>query len=60
MRMLRSIIEYVRSEPRGFNADGRTIGLGLATAMDKWNRQATAEVEQFLRNRGDVPHQRAA
>jgi hypothetical protein len=60
MRILHTIIEYVRREPRGYSADGRTLGLGLAVAMEKANRRSTAQVEQFLRDRVDVPHQRAA
>lgn len=60
MRILHTIIEYVRREPRGYSADGRTLGLGLAAALDKTNRQTTAEVEEFLRTRVDVPRQRAA
>lgn len=33
----------------GFNADGRTLGLGLAVAMRKQREQATREVEEYLR-----------
>jgi hypothetical protein len=40
--------------PRGFNADGRTLGLGLAAAMAAQRRQATLDVEDYLRrNAGD-------
>ena len=34
----------------GFNADGRTLGLGLAAAMEKQREQATREVENYLRD----------
>jgi hypothetical protein len=34
---------------RGFNADGRALGLGLATAMEKQRREAAREVEEYLR-----------
>ena len=34
---------------RGFNADGRVLGLGLAVALEKQRREATREVEQYLR-----------
>jgi hypothetical protein len=35
--------------PRGFNADGRALGLGLAVAMEKQRKEAAREVEQYLR-----------
>jgi hypothetical protein len=34
---------------RGFNADGRTLGLGLAVAMEKQRQEAAREVENYLR-----------
>jgi len=34
----------------GFNADGRTLGLGLAVAMRKQREQATRDVENYLRH----------
>jgi hypothetical protein len=34
---------------RGFNADGRAIGLGLAAAMEKQRQEATRGVEDYLR-----------
>jgi hypothetical protein len=37
------------SSPRGYLADGRTLGLGLATAMEKQRQQAAREVEDYLR-----------
>jgi hypothetical protein len=37
----------------GFNADGRTLGLGLAVAMRKQREQATREVEEYLRRNAD-------
>jgi hypothetical protein len=39
--------------PRGFNADGRTIGLGMAVAMEAQRRQATRDVEDYLRRTAD-------
>lgn len=53
MRIWQTILDYVRRDPRGFNADGRTIGLGLAVAMEKTNDNQTADVEAFLRRRAD-------
>lgn len=34
---------------RGWGADGRTLGLGLALAMDKQRRDAARDVETYLR-----------
>ncbi|HEV2781073.1 MAG TPA: hypothetical protein VGX25_16945 [Actinophytocola sp.] len=53
MRTWQTILDYVRRDPRGINADGRTLGLALAVAMEKANQQPTAEVEAFLRRRAD-------
>ncbi|MEU6646772.1 hypothetical protein ABZ863_30105 [Saccharomonospora sp. NPDC046836] len=50
--MIRNWKEFLRSltqERAGFNADGRVLGLGMATAQDRARRQATEEVEDFLR-----------
>lgn len=55
MRNWREILKALTSSPRGFNADGRTLGLGLATAMDKQRREATRGVEDYLR---DAPAER--
>jgi hypothetical protein len=33
---------------RGFNADGRALGLGLAAAMQKQRRETAREVEEYL------------
>jgi len=41
---------------RGFNADGRTLGLGLAAAMEKQRQEAARGVEDYLRRAaGDRP-----
>lgn len=37
------------TEKRGYNADGRTLGLGLALAMEKQRQDATRGVEEYLR-----------
>jgi hypothetical protein len=39
----------MRNLLRGFNADGRAIGLGLAVAMEKQRRETPREVEDYLR-----------
>lgn len=49
MRNWRATLKALTSSPRGFNADGRTLGLGLATAMENQRRQAAREVEDYLR-----------
>lgn len=49
MRIWQRIVENLTRDPRGFNADGRPIGLALATAMDNARRESPAEVEEFLR-----------
>jgi hypothetical protein len=38
---------------RGFGADGRILGLGLAAAMDKQRREAARDVEAYLRRGTD-------
>src|SRR5690242_1439135 len=46
---MRKWLKSLTGSPRGFAADGRRLGLGLATAMEK-QRQATADkAEQYLR-----------
>lgn len=44
-KWLRSLTE----SPRGFAADGRMLGLGLATALEKHRQDTTDKVEQYLR-----------
>jgi len=41
----------VLRRPRGFSADGRTLGLGLATAMEAQRRkdESVTDVEDYLR-----------
>ncbi|EHR51962.1 hypothetical protein SacmaDRAFT_3749 [Saccharomonospora marina XMU15] len=51
MRTWSKFVRALTREPVGLNADGRRLGLGLATAQDKARQQATAEVEDFLRRR---------
>lgn len=54
MRNWRELFTGLTSSPRGWSADGRSLGLGLATAMDKQRRDATRGVEDYLRrNAGD-------
>ncbi len=58
MRNWRELIKALTSSPRGFRADGRSLGLGLATAMEKQRLEATRDVENYLRhNAGDDDRQ---
>lgn len=50
MRNWREILKSLTAAPRGFNADGRAMGLGLATAMEKQRQESHREVEEYLRN----------
>ena len=54
MRIWRTLVTTLTSSPRGWSADGRGLGLGLATALAAQRAQATREVEDYLRgNTGD-------
>lgn len=47
---MRKWFKALMSSPRGFNADGRALGLGLATAMARQNSTRPVEsVEEYLR-----------
>ena len=62
MRTLRNIIQSLADMPRGFNADGRAIGLGLDAAL-KAQRAAGADVRSIRlahRPAADVPQARAS
>lgn len=59
MRTWKKIVRSLTREPAGLNADGRRLGLGLATAQEKSRQHATAEVEDFLRRRA-TEHGRSA
>ncbi len=50
MRNWREIFKSLTYSPRGYNADGRTLGLGLATAMEKQRQQTAHEAEVYLRS----------
>ncbi|MPZ84597.1 MAG: hypothetical protein GEV28_31115 [Actinophytocola sp.] len=49
MRNWRATFKALTSSPRGWSADGRTLGLGLATAMAKQRQDAPRGVEDYLR-----------
>ncbi|WP_235999169.1 hypothetical protein [Qaidamihabitans albus] len=55
MSTWKKVLKFLTDEPRGFNADGRSLGLGLATAQAEAQQRATAEVEDFLRSRAAEP-----
>jgi hypothetical protein len=58
MRNWRKIFEPLTREPLGFAADGRTLGLGLATALEKTRQDTASDVEEFLRRQTDDERQR--
>jgi len=53
MRNWREILKSLTAAPRGFNADGRAMGLGLATAMEKQRQESHREVADYLRSNAD-------
>lgn len=55
MRIWRKIVDSAKRSPRGYLADGRTLGLGLAVAMEKSRQNAAADVEEFLRHEAETP-----
>jgi hypothetical protein len=55
VRTWKEFLKSLADEPRGFNAEGRVLGLGLATAEEEARRQATAEVVHFLRSHTAEP-----
>jgi hypothetical protein len=46
---MRRWLRSLTNSPRGFAADGRRLGLGLATAMEKQRQDTTRGVEEYLR-----------
>jgi hypothetical protein len=46
---MRKWLRSLTDSPRGFAADGRRLGLGLATAMRKQREVTTRGVEEYLR-----------
>ena len=36
--------------PRGWSADGRQLGLGLATALEKQRQETARKAEEYLRD----------
>jgi hypothetical protein len=50
---MRNWLKTLTNSPRGFNADGRTLGLGLATAMRKQREETAREAEDYLRHTGE-------
>lgn len=59
---MRKWFKTLTSSPRGFAADGRVLGLGLATAMARQARAAEVDsvevdsVEQYLRKQPVADH----
>lgn len=49
MRTWKEILKSL-AEPRGFNADGRQIGVGLAAAQDAHRKHTAEAAEAYLRD----------
>ncbi|MBK1788318.1 hypothetical protein [Prauserella cavernicola] len=49
MRTWKEFLKSLTQEPAGFRAEGRVLGLGLATAQERESQKASEEVEDFLR-----------
>jgi hypothetical protein len=54
MRNWRALIKALTSSPRGWSADGRTLGLGLATAMERQRAQAAEKADHVQHDAGEV------
>lgn len=54
---MRNWMKTLTSRPRGFAADGRRLGLGLATAMEMQRRQRTDAASQVVRHLGEQPEE---
>jgi hypothetical protein len=52
---MRKWLRSLTNSPRGFAADGRRLGLGLATAMEKQRQDTTGKVEEYLRKQPVAP-----
>ncbi|MGB3441843.1 MAG: hypothetical protein WBA97_24120 [Actinophytocola sp.] len=46
---MRKWLTSLTKSPRGFNADARRLGLGLATAMEKQRQDTADKAEEYLR-----------
>ncbi|MBO0848601.1 MAG: hypothetical protein J2P20_04005 [Pseudonocardia sp.] len=51
MSVLDTLRAAVRRVPRGYPADGRSLGLGLAAAMDAQRARGAEPMEQVARTR---------
>lgn len=55
----REVVRSLTQAPRGHRADGRVLGLGLSTAMDRARENQVAEIEEFVRQHTEDDQQRA-
>ena len=51
---MRKWLRSLTDSPRGFAADGRRLGLGLATAMEKQRQNMARDVEKYLHEQDKV------
>jgi hypothetical protein len=47
---MRKWLKSLTDSPRGYAADGRRLGLGLATALAKQRQDSARGVERYLRD----------
>jgi hypothetical protein len=47
---MRKWLKSLTTSPRGWSADGRRLGLGLATAMEKQRQDTARKAEEYLRD----------
>jgi hypothetical protein len=47
---MRQWLKSLTNSPRGYAADGRRLGLGLAVAMEKQRKATAGKAEEYLRN----------
>lgn len=52
---MRKWLTSLTKSPRGFSADGRRLGLGLATAMEKQREDTARKAEDYLREQPVTP-----
>lgn len=46
---MRKWLKSLTTSPRGWSADGRRLGLGLAIAMEKQRQDTAHRAEEYLR-----------
>jgi hypothetical protein len=52
---MRKWLTSLTKSPRGWSADGRRLGLGLATAMEEQRKDTAHKAEEYLRDQPVAP-----